>query len=152
MSQTTPRAGLFDISAPVLGYTTLRLAIGMSMLIHGIARFPKISTFVEATVKMFAGSPLPAFAVATFARMTPPVELMIGLLVILGLATRLGLTLGGIWMVLLIFGSTLIEKYDVVGIQLVYSLIFFQLLQHLPQNMLSVDALIGVRRRTSPGI
>jgi thiosulfate dehydrogenase [quinone] large subunit len=129
-------------SAKILGYTTLRLAIGMSMLIHGVVRLPKIGTFTAATVKMFSASPLPPFAVAAFARITPPVELAIGLLVSLGLATRLGLTLGGAWMVILIFGSTLIEKYDVVGIQLIYSLIFFQLLQHLEQNRLSLDAVM----------
>jgi hypothetical protein len=52
-------------------------------------------------------------------------------------------------MVALIFGSTLIEKYDVVGIQLIYSLIFFHLLQHLEQNTLSIDGLI--QRRSEQG-
>jgi thiosulfate dehydrogenase [quinone] large subunit len=135
----------------VLGYTTLRLAIGMSMFFHGVTRFPKIDAFATATVKLFAGSTLPAFAVDAFARITPPVELAIGFLVLFGLATRFALTLGGLWMVLLIFGSTLIEKYDVVGIQLVYSLIFFLLLQHLEDNTLSLDALIWRRgRRNEP--
>ena len=55
-------------------------------------------------------------------------------------------------MVALIFGSTLIEKYDVVGIQLVYSLIFFQLSQHLEQNALSLDTLIARYRRSSTRI
>jgi len=133
-------------SARVLGYTTLRLAIGMSMLMHGLDRLPKASAFTEATVKMFAGSPLPAFAVAGFAWATPPVETLIGLLVLFGFLTRLGLTLGGLWMVALIFGSTLIAKYDAVGIQLIYSLIFFVLLQHLEQNALSMDGVIARRR------
>lgn len=137
-------------SARVLGYTTLRLAIGMSMLIHGLGRLPHMSAFTSATVKLFAGSPLPPFMVAVFARITPLVETAIGLLVLFGLATRLGLTIGGLWMVALIFGSTLIEKYDVVGIQLVYSLIFFHLLQHLEQNRLSIDGLI-LRRAEQRG-
>jgi thiosulfate dehydrogenase [quinone] large subunit len=128
--------------APVLGYTVLRLSIGMSMLIHGIVRLPKIEAFTQATLKLFASAPLPAFAVAFFARATPSVEFVIGLLVLFGLATRFGLTLGGIWMVALIFGSTLIEKFDLVGIQLLYSLIFFLLLQNLEQNTLSIDRLL----------
>ena len=147
MSQNTANPTRVVHSARILGYATLRLAIWMSMLIHGVARLPKIPQFTEVTVKMFAGSPLPRFAVAAFARITPPVELAIGLMVILGFATRLGLTLGGLWMVALIFGSTLIEKYDVVGIQLIYSLIFFQLLQHLEQNRLSLDGFIAKHRR-----
>jgi len=119
----------------------------MSMLIHGIARLPKIPAFADATVKLFAGSLLPAFAVEGFARVTPPVELAIGLLVLFGLASRFGLTLGGLWMVVLIFGSALIERYDVVGIQLIYALIFFHLLQHLEQNTLSIDGLMARRSR-----
>jgi thiosulfate dehydrogenase [quinone] large subunit len=137
--------------APVLGYTTLRLAIGMSMLIHGVVRLPKIEAFTRATLKMFADSPLPAFAVSTFARITPPVEFLVGLLVLLGLATRFGLTLGGIWMVALIFGSTLIEKFDLVGIQLLYSLIFFLLLQYLERNTFSIDSVIRRPLKTSVG-
>ncbi len=133
----------------VLGYTTLRLAIGMSMLIHGVGRLPKEAAFTEATLKLFAGSPLPAFAVAAFARVTPPVEALIGVLVLLGLATRFGLTLGGLWMVALIFGSALIEKYDAVGIQLIYALIFFVLQQYLPQNVLSVDGFLERRAHRS---
>lgn len=138
-----------NASARVLGYTTLRLAIGMSMLIHGLVRLPKYSAFVDATVKQFAHSPLPAVAVAAFARIMPPVEIVIGLLVFFGLATWVGLVAGGLWMVLLIFGSTLIENFNVVGIQLLYSLIFFHLLQYLEHNNVSLDFLI--RRGRSHG-
>lgn len=129
-------------SPPVVGYTILRLAIGMSMLIHGLGRLPKYSVFVEATVKQFTHSPLSAVAVAAFARLTPLAETVIGLLVFFGFLTWLGLAAGGLWMVFLIFGSTLIENYDIVAIQLLYSLIFCYLLQHLDQNELSVDRLI----------
>jgi thiosulfate dehydrogenase [quinone] large subunit len=78
------------ISPPAVGYTMLRLAIGMSMLIHGLGRVPKYSAFVEATVKQFAHSPLPMAAVVAFAGMTPPVETVIGLLVFFGFRTWLG--------------------------------------------------------------
>jgi thiosulfate dehydrogenase [quinone] large subunit len=151
MLATTSQPPSANDSGRALGYATLRLAIGMSMLIHGLVRLPKISTFAGATVKLFAGSPLPPVAVEAFARVTPPVELAIGLLVLFGLATRFGLTLGGLWMVVLIFGSALIEKYDVVGIQLVYSLIFFHLLWHLEHNTLSIDGLIARRRSKTTG-
>jgi thiosulfate dehydrogenase [quinone] large subunit len=133
-----------NASARVLGYTTLRLAIGVSMLIHGLVRLPKYSAFVDATMKLFAHSPLPAFA-----RITPPVETVIGLLVFFGFATRVGLVVGGLWMVFLIFGSTLIENFDIVGIQLLYSLIFFQLLQHLDHNNISLDFLIRKRAKVA---
>ena len=129
-------------SPPVVGYTMLRLAIGMSMLIHGLGRLPQYSAFVETTVKQFARSPLPPAAVTALAQITPPIETVIGLLVFFGFRTWLGLAAGGLWMVPLVFGSTLIENYDIVAIQLLYSLIFCYLLQHLDQNELSVDSLI----------
>lgn len=136
-------------SPSVAGYTMLRWAIGMSMLIHGLGRLPKYSAFVEATVKQFVHSPLPTAAVTAFARITPPVETVIGLLVFFGFRTWLGLATGGLWMVFLIFGSTMIEHYDIVAIQLLYSLIFCYLLQHLDQNELSVDRLTQRRRKVS---
>ena len=67
-------------SPPVIGYTLLRLAMGMSMLIHALGRLLKYSAFVDATVKQFAHSPLPALVVTAFARITPPVETVIACL------------------------------------------------------------------------
>src|SRR5271154_1642853 len=116
------------IPANIWGYTTLRLAMGMSILIHGLARIGHIPAFAETTVKQFSSSVLPASAVVACAGIPPPIELLIGALILVGLWTSLGLVLGGAWMVVLIFGSALIENYNVVGIQLLYSLIFFQLL------------------------
>jgi thiosulfate dehydrogenase [quinone] large subunit len=125
----------------ILGYTGLRVAMGVAMLTHGIARAGHIPAFVESTVKMFASSILPAEAVRMFAWVVCPVEFLIGISVLFGLATRLGLLLGALWMAILIFGSTLIEKYDVVGIQLIYSVIFFLLLVYARYNAVSLDGL-----------
>lgn len=132
-------------SPPVVGHTMLRLAMGMSMLIHGLGRLPKYSVFVEATVKQFAHSPLPTLAVTALARITPAVETVIGLLLFL-VSAWLGLAAGGLWMVTLIFGSTLIENYDMVAIQLLYLLILCSLLQHLDHNEVSLDRLIQHRK------
>ena len=123
----------------VLGYTSLRLGIGMSMLIHGVTRIGHIPAFAKQLLSHFAKMWLPQALIIGFAYVTPPVELLIGILVVLGLFTRLGLVAGGLWMVALIFGSTLATDYDVVGIQLLYSLIFFMLLRHEALNELSFD-------------
>ena len=136
--------GAFDSRA--LGYTTLRLAIGMSMLTHGLTRIGNIPGFVDKTTELFAAAWLPRPAVLGFAYSTPPIELAIGLLVLPGLFTRAGLVLGGLWMVALIFGSNLIERYEWVGIQLVYSLIFFVLLYYHEANVVSADALLRPRK------
>ncbi len=140
------------LSSACLGYAVLRLALGMSMLIHGAGRLPKIGALTAATVKMFAGSPLPTFAVVAFARVTPPVEALVGLLVLFGLATRWGLTLGGLWIVALVFGSALIEKYELVGFQLVYALVFYHLLLRMSDNVWSLDQLFFDGKPPLPGI
>jgi hypothetical protein len=63
------------IPANVLGYTTLRLAIGMSMFIHGVARTGHIPAFAETMTKQFSASVLPMSAVVVFAWATPPCRL-----------------------------------------------------------------------------
>jgi thiosulfate dehydrogenase [quinone] large subunit len=137
--------GAFD--SRVMGYTTLRFAMGTSMLIHGLNRIGHVPGFADKTAELFAATWLPRPAVLGFAYATAPVELAIGLLVLPGLFTRAGLVLGGLWMVPLIFGSTLIERYDWVGIQLVYALIFFVLLYHHGANVVSADTLLWPRGR-----
>jgi thiosulfate dehydrogenase [quinone] large subunit len=131
----------------VLGYTTLRLGIGMSMLVHGLNRIGHIPAFAQQMVSLFAKTWLPGPAVVAFAYLTPLVELLIGALVMPGLFTQPALVAGGLWMVALIFGSTLAQDYNVVGIQLLYSLIFFLLLRHEALNELSADRLIRGRNR-----
>ena len=139
----------------VLGYTTLRLAIGMSMLVHGLNRISHTHAFANAMAKMFAVTWLPRPSVLGFTYITGPVELAIGILVLFGLFTRTGLIAGGLWMVVLIFGATLIEQYDTVGIQLIYSLIFSMLLYFDDANVISVDRAIRrhstVEERSRPG-
>jgi thiosulfate dehydrogenase [quinone] large subunit len=121
----------------------------MAMLVHGAERLGHVSQFANGVAKMFAATWLPRPAVLGFAYLTPPVELAIGLMVLPGLFTRLGLLCGGLWMVALIFGSTLIEQYETVGIQLVYALIFWVLLHFLEANLLSVDHWLAALRRRS---
>jgi thiosulfate dehydrogenase [quinone] large subunit len=119
----------------------------MSMLIHGVGRVGNIPAFAEQLVAHFSKTWLPHALVTGFAYGTPFVELLIGILVLFGLFTRLGLVAGGLWMVILIFGSTLAGDYNIVAIQLLYSLIFFVLLQHESLNDLSFDGLV---RRIKP--
>jgi thiosulfate dehydrogenase (quinone) large subunit len=131
----------------VLGYTTLRLGIGMSMLIQRVGRVGNIPAFAQQLVSHFSKTWLPHAPVVGFAYITPFVEFLIGILVLCGLFTRQGLVGGGLWMVALIFGSTLAADYEIAGIQLLYSLIFFILLQNEVLNHLSFDRLV---RRIKP--
>ena len=54
-------------------------------------------------------------------------EAVLGTLLCLGLFTRWTLIAGGLWMVALVFGTTVRQDYPTVAIQLLYALLFFVL-------------------------
>jgi len=87
------------VSDAALAYALLRLALGTSMLVHGLVRMGgRFWPFVEHITKQFAPSPIPHSLVRISAMLIPPVELLIGALLILGLWTRFALVLGSIEM------------------------------------------------------
>ena len=123
-------------------YLLARLPIGMSMLGHGIVRIPKLDKFSGYLVEQFDKSFLPASLVQSFGYVLPWVELLIGILLILGLFTRFACVLGVFTIVGLIFGSTMIEEWDHVSSQMVYG-VYFALLYHFADhNYYSVDKLL----------
>jgi thiosulfate dehydrogenase [quinone] large subunit len=76
----------------------------------------------------------------------PPVELLIGVLLILGLWTRFALVLGSLEMCALIAGTSLLMQWEIVAIQLAYAFFFFILLRHCQSNELSVDGWIRSKK------
>jgi thiosulfate dehydrogenase [quinone] large subunit len=127
-------------------YAVLRVTLGVAFVFHGVTRFVNgVSAFADQMVQSFQHTFLPAALVRPFALSVSPVELVLGLLLCLGLFTRWTLIAGGLWMVALVFGTTVREDYPTVAIQLLYALLFFVLQVWEPANRLSVDAL---RKRT----
>jgi thiosulfate dehydrogenase [quinone] large subunit len=123
-----------------LAYLVLRLALGVNMFIHGVGRLGgNYEKFVAGTVGQFAASPLPALSVSIFGHIIPFLETVIGLLLVLGFATRFVSVIGGLVMVSLIFGMGILQKWDIVGIQMVYILFYFLLLFLIEWNRYSVD-------------
>jgi thiosulfate dehydrogenase [quinone] large subunit len=140
------------VSDAARSHALLRLSLGTSMLVHGLVRIgPQFWTFVEQTTKQFAPTPIPQSLVRISAMLIPPVELLIGVLLILGLWTRFALVLGGLEMCALIAGSSLLTQWEIVAIQLGYAFFFSILLRHCQSNRLSLDSWIGSRssRRTT---
>jgi thiosulfate dehydrogenase (quinone) large subunit len=90
-------------------------------------------------VGQFAASALPALSVSIFGHIIPFLETVIGLLLVLGFATRFVSVIGGLVMVSLIFGMGILQKWDIVGIQMVYILFYFLLLFLIEWNRYSVD-------------
>ena len=67
----------------------------------------------------------------------------VGLLLILGLQTRLALIVGGLMMTALTFGTMQTENFQNAWLQLTYALVFFVVLALRSWNRISLDALMG---------
>ena len=129
-----------------LVYLLARQPIAWSMFGHGLVRIPKLAAFSAGMTKNFSHSILPSSIVLPFAYALPFLELLTGLLIIIGLFTRQALLLGFLIMIVLIFGSSLIEEWQGVFIQMMYAVYFTLLILYLPFNRYSLDAVMGRKR------
>lgn len=129
-----------------LVYLLARLPIAWSMFGHGLVRIPKLPAFSGNMVKVFSHSILPASVVLPFGYALPVVELLTGLFIILGLFTRQALLLGFMLMLCLIFGSSLIEDWQGVFMQMMYAVYFALLVLFLPYNRYSLDFVMNRRK------
>lgn len=126
-----------------LAYVLLRIAMGVNMLGHGLVRLPKLSAFAEGMIKGFEKSWLPASMVHLFGTVLPFLELTIGLLLIIGWQTRLACIAGSLLIITLLFGSSTVENWDWMGIQMIYALFFYFLISKLEHNSFSLDKRIA---------
>ena len=79
-------------------------------------------------VKNMATTPLPPSLTLATGYIVPCIELVIGILLLLGIATRFALTLAFLLMLVLMFGITLKQDWATAGGQLLYGLILAILL------------------------
>src|ERR1700677_4843107 len=101
----------------VWSYAVLRLTLGTTFLFHGITRFVSgWFAFADQMTQNFQNTFLPDFLVRPFALSVPPVETIVGMLLCLGLFTRLTLIAGGLWMTALVFGTTIRQEFSTVAI------------------------------------
>jgi thiosulfate dehydrogenase [quinone] large subunit len=78
-----------------------------------------------------------------FARVLPPVETALGILLVLGLWTRFALIAGALAITVLAIGTNLAQDWTVAGLQLIYAFIYYYLLVHRELNSVSVDGMMG---------
>src|SRR6187431_1929396 len=95
-------------------FLILRLAIAVSMLGHGLVRLPKLKTFSQWMVGSFEKSMLPKILVLPFSYVLPIAEFTIGLLLLTGLFTKPAAFGGAAVILLLLFGTALIENWDAI--------------------------------------
>ena len=117
-----------------------RLLLGLNFLLHGLVRLPKLAVFSAGVEQEFAAAPLPPALVSAFAHALPFAEGGIGLLLLLGLWTRPTLVAAMILIMSLVFGSSLLEKWSLVGDQLLYGLYIITLVLHVQRNRWCLDA------------
>jgi thiosulfate dehydrogenase [quinone] large subunit len=131
-----------------IAYAILRLTLGVNIGLRGVVRIAHGSAaFAQGIVKQMEPTVLPPSAVYAFAWTLVWVESAVGLLLILGLQTRLALIVGGLMMTLLTFGTMQIENFQNAWLQLTYALVFFVVLAFRSWNRISVDAWLGSNRR-----
>lgn len=82
---------------------------------------------------------LPDFLVSPFATVLPFAEFAVGLLLLLGLFTYRAAIAGAVIIIMLIFGSCLIENWSAVGSQMVYILLFYFLIAEVRHDSFGLD-------------
>ncbi len=127
----------------VLAFFTLRLALGVNELMHGVTRIfmgAGLSGFLNVTQNQFKDTPLPVWQVRWFATAVPICELIIGALLILGLWTRWALALAAFLMIGIIFGTAVRSDWQLVFLQMFYSLLYAVMLIWRRYDVWSLDA------------
>ncbi|MFV0572632.1 MAG: DoxX family membrane protein [Xanthomarina gelatinilytica] len=129
------------------GFLLFRLAMGANMFFHSINRFyygP--SAFKDWMVTEFETTFIPSIATSIFAYVLPYLEGLVGISLLLGIRTKLGLIVGSIIITFLIIGSCLINKWDWVGLQMVYAICFYLMFEKYEQNTISIDKLLRIKQ------
>jgi thiosulfate dehydrogenase [quinone] large subunit len=123
-----------------IAYALLRAVAGTNLLMHGVSRLlAGAQGFAAHLTEQFAHSPLPVSMVRSFGAALPPIEGLIGLLLLIGLKTRWALIAASLLMLVLTFGSALVQDWTAAGAQLMYALVFFLLLFLRQYNSWSLD-------------
>jgi thiosulfate dehydrogenase [quinone] large subunit len=126
-------------------YVLLRVLTGFDFFGHGFARTftgTHLSGFAQGMVKSMATAPLPSSLTLASGYAIPVVELVIGILLLLGLVTRYALILAFLLMLILMFGVTMKQDWASAGTQLMYGLVLAMLLFAQDRYDLSWPALL----------
>jgi uncharacterized membrane protein YphA (DoxX/SURF4 family) len=126
-------------------YGLLRVTMGVIFLFYGVGKFMGgLGIFVGSMNQRFSGK-LPAVMVMPFAYILPFGEVAAGLLILLGLFTRVGLVISGLLLIGLTFGTVMLGDAPTVGHNLQYALVNFVLLWLVDLNRYSLDAVFARR-------
>ena len=143
---STSRPGIAaGFSDAIWAYTILRVSFGANIMLHGVSRLLMgHAAFLAYLTHYFEKTTvIPASTLPAFATVLPWVETTLGLLLVIGLATRFALIAGALVITCLVIGTNLAQDWLVSGLQLIYAFLYYYLLTHREENRYSVDALSG---------
>jgi thiosulfate dehydrogenase (quinone) large subunit len=127
-----------------LAYALLRAVVGTNLTMHGVSRIiGGTGEFAAKLVIQFAHAPLPAWSVWVFALTLPAIEAGLGFLLLIGLRTKAALVAASALIIVLTFGSSLLQDWAAAGIQLTYAVVYAALLFLRRYNGWSADAWIA---------
>lgn len=118
-----------------LAYLLTRFTLGVNFLFHGLVRLPKLEKFVSHISSSFEGTLFPVEFAKIFAYAIPFIEVLLGLFILLGIATRKSLVATAIFMMCLIIGSCFAENWPLVSQQMIYALFIFFLIKYEESNV-----------------
>lgn len=133
-----------------IAYVFLRIIFGINFFNHGFTRIGDIGGFANSMATLFKDTAIPANLVWIVGAIVPPVELIIGILLIFGLTTRGVLIAGFILMMVLQGGVTILKQWDTAASQLIYCLVFFLLLAGARWNTFSLDSVRSRQPSATP--
>ena len=133
-----------------LAYALLRATAGVNLLMHGVSRaLAGTGEFAAKLVTQFEHTLLPAWSVWVFGLTLPLLEGLLGLLLLLGLRTRAALIAASLLILVLTFGSALLQDWSAASTQLTYAAVYAALLFLRRHNGWSIDSSMASRERTS---
>ncbi|MND88292.1 hypothetical protein D3C87_719540 [compost metagenome] len=125
-------------------FLLLRLGIAISMFGHGLVRLPKLNTFSQWMIASFEKSLLPKAMVLPFSYVLPVAESTVGLCLLIGLFTKPALIMGAGVLLILLFGTAMIENWEAIPSQLLHLAFFALLLQFVQSNSWALDKLFNL--------
>ena len=132
-----------------IAYALLRITVGVMFLFFGVGKFlGGVGNFAGGMTQRFAGK-LPPALVTPFAYTLPFAEVILGALILLGLFNVLALSLSGLLLVALTFGTVMLGDPPTVAHNVQYALVNFVLLWLVDYNGFSVDRLRRGRQPVS---
>ena len=127
----------FGLTNQQLAFLIARIGLGTNLFFHGIVRLPKLTGFVRTMETTFADSLLPVFMVTPMAYAIPVFEFAIGLMLLLGFATRWALVATALQMMVLVIGCCFTESWDPINSQMFLLSLAVFLIAHLQHNTFS---------------